>query len=630
MSNTPPLLNDIKRAVNSVYIDEKLLVQMLPCFQAELDRNNSEEVFFFQKSYSSPPESAGLAGFIPPNVSVIISNQRIIAVAKDKNGKTYFEEIPFEKIKHSKVKKAFLAVIIEFVVSEKSERIVKFEFLTSTIKRHILDAVIAHIENCKAKLGQTQQRNFSAQDTKKLSSVADGAVSPSELQKALNHSILDSTESLSDAAVRISESCRSSEIIPIHAEPFTELKNVINFQLFAPPSQLVANAEAWKLLTHYANPFLIPGAVLACLFRNPENNKVYNFSNQELAEFNKLSIAQICEAFFAKGSIDFETQKLILDTCGQYKAVIDQLLTTKDFRAKIFEYDSLHETKLIQSIVAYVCFFDLLSILIPPALTSVRVENKNIDLISTAKSSFRVFILKLWSNLCRLTTHEDISFYLCIALSEGKIKTSAGDFFNTAQNELNATLKKISSKPELMKSYDTLLSSCYRAGVAVPDHFKSSIIELNNLPSSVGEAVDQNSRKVNNFLKGFADKNKNNIKEIESIDTSSIASDLNQFLYMLPEHYLLKPLCVQYLAYLSEGVVLNMAGLNNNPPPDDRRFIANYFSAAKEVVEAYSEQKNPQLDETSINQILSEVDTLIGLESVKVVLKEMQIFSAFA
>jgi len=126
-------------------IDEKLLGIFLP----DLNLSADEELFFFQKTNVVATDLAGL--IIPPNYNLMVSSRRVVAIVRDKKGKVSRSEFLLGIIKHVALLKGVFQDTIEIVVSDPTDRTIKFNFVKrkNPIKKDPLEAVVEYLNRSK-------------------------------------------------------------------------------------------------------------------------------------------------------------------------------------------------------------------------------------------------------------------------------------------------------------------------------------------------------------------------------------------------------------------------------------------------------------------------------------------------
>jgi hypothetical protein len=129
-------------------------------FLRDLQLQPGEEVMFFQKTNTRAPVTAGLAGFIPPLLHLMVSDARIATIARDKHGKIYREDVTFDQLQHAAVEKGIISTDVDFCIADGAERRLRLNF-TAEVKQVLLDEVVAHI----AKLARGAERATSPENS---------------------------------------------------------------------------------------------------------------------------------------------------------------------------------------------------------------------------------------------------------------------------------------------------------------------------------------------------------------------------------------------------------------------------------------------------------------------------------
>jgi hypothetical protein len=120
--------------------------QALADFVRDLNLTQEEDVFFFHQTITSASE---LAGFFKPNYHLMVTSDRVVAIARDKNGKISRAELPFSGILAANSEERSIALgtlgDLKFVVADPGQRVVTYSF----VKREHLPAIVDYIRKRK-------------------------------------------------------------------------------------------------------------------------------------------------------------------------------------------------------------------------------------------------------------------------------------------------------------------------------------------------------------------------------------------------------------------------------------------------------------------------------------------------
>ena len=123
-----------------------IATQLVSLFASQCPLLDGEEVFFLNGTCSTPPPTIKM--LLPPKYNLLVTNQRICALALHKDGNTFRQEFPIAALKFADIARGAISTDLELVFGWEQESMVKFNF-TKAVRPEILDAVVTFLGQCK-------------------------------------------------------------------------------------------------------------------------------------------------------------------------------------------------------------------------------------------------------------------------------------------------------------------------------------------------------------------------------------------------------------------------------------------------------------------------------------------------
>lgn len=338
--------------------------------------------------------------------------------------------------------------------------------------------------------------------------------------------------------------------------------------------ELIADPEHLK-------PPYFPPAVLASLFRDPETLDIFDYDAAGLSAFNCLSHGDVVDHFLINGSIDSgqaqELQLLFSDLDSRFETVESR----SSFRAKIWGMNEDSMLRCLYFGLALAALVRAVGICTPNALAFYSDEDGNeTDLVDAYANSVHNLIEACWSKFCFSPDADSFlncgSWMLTYALQVESFDDfeniiEVGDLYMYHEELLDSHRESVvSTRSELVLSrYDV-----------ANERFSQLIRRMLALPFTVMEKL------------GFG---------------AAPFRFVNMHLYQ---------------------IIRGLAGLDGVISREDDRHIQRLEQisgeCAQEAIEnSLSSRNAADLSEESIESILSELDSLIGMRAVKSEVREI-------
>ncbi|MFM1942684.1 MAG: hypothetical protein RI897_1666 [Verrucomicrobiota bacterium] len=335
---------------------------------------------------------------------------------------------------------------------------------------------------------------------------------------------------------------------------------------------------------HRVHP-LVPGAVLASIIGTPDSRRAAPLSQPELAGINQLQTHAIIEKFQQTGLLADDQAARLLGIDHQYTITHQQLLTKIPEVADVTTAHQASLEQLTRALLASRLITEYLEILVPPHLSYDRTPQGTVDLIQNILDAFRRIVGGTWS-----------VFY--------------------PKGELNL-LADASAQFWMACLYSNRTSD-------IPDGFvglyrkphKDRLRELNRLPSprsgihvrdAISEYIENAQEKFNGLHEAVAEGVR------EGLDKA-----FNQITQVLTKLEIPPIVCHAY-ARLVGDVCGAFAHLDGDLSTRENRFARYLLRQIESLSDEYAQTfgDNPDGQRESLEQVLAELEQLVGLREVK-------------
>lgn len=331
---------------------------------------------------------------------------------------------------------------------------------------------------------------------------------------------------------------------------------------------------------------LLPGSIIAGLIRNPKTGQPYSFDDSTAAIFDKSPIQHITAHFVEHGLITEEQSARAYATLSDFSMAHLSLCQSAPLRSKWFHYDEMAERTIMLHSMAINALVALVALFTPPIITFARENDEEIDLIQFLKIHVRVFSAGLWARF--------------------------------VPNGINPTI-----------SYGS--RELWRCGLS------DNALAMVNITAKLNELVQENMHHLSEeaIIAGLIT-SKDVSDELEhdyEVASDCLKHGLDGYFADICKAMLKLGCEMRALRFVEDelkGLVYGYAKIDKSISDSDRRFSENILANLSAVIEAYSEHVEESSEGYSLesfNDVIAELDSLVGLESVKTKVKEAANFA---
>jgi len=351
-----------------------------------------------------------------------------------------------------------------------------------------------------------------------------------------------------------------------------------------------------SLVSDFSTHPLVPGSLVASIAGDPQARRTQPLDLAALQGFNKLPALDIVSHFQNLGIIANEQASQLISVDNQYVRSFQELRRRIPEVAQVTGCDRNSVEQLAQALFSARLMSEYLEILTPPQLSYERTARGTVDLLESLFDSFREIVGGAWSvffprSEFSLTTDASAQFWMACLYSsraDEMINGFVGLFMTPHAERLQA----------LNRGY-----------------VKQSGLHLRD---AVTEYLDNSKEKILKLHDAVADSVK------EGLDRSF--AEMVRVINKLE----LPPLLIFYYQFLTHEVCQAFAHMDGDLSSKENRFIQYLLRQISLICEDYdpASSGHPRaVAEEKLEQVLQELDELVGIATVKEKVKEMANFA---
>ncbi|HXT40741.1 MAG TPA: hypothetical protein VN887_12075, partial [Candidatus Angelobacter sp.] len=350
------------------------------------------------------------------------------------------------------------------------------------------------------------------------------------------------------------------------------------------------------LVSDFSTHPLVPGGLLASIMGDPQSRRTQPLDNGDLVSFNKLSTPDVVGHFQNLGIIASDQASEIISSDNQYVTSFKELCRRIPEVAQVTDCDRKSIEQLARALFSAKLMSEFLEILTPPQLSYERTARGTVDLLESLFDSFREIVGGAWSVFFprtefSLITDASAQFWMACLYSnrtEEMVNGFVGLFLVPHRERLQA----------LNRGY------VQQSGL----HLRDAITEyLDNSKEKIAKLHDAVSDSVKEGLdRSFAEM----VRVINKLE--------------------LPPLLIFYYQFLTQEVCRAFANLDGDLSSKENRFIQYLLRQISVICEDYdaaSAGRTRTVAEEKLEQVLQELDELVGIATVKEKIKETANFA---
>ncbi len=340
----------------------------------------------------------------------------------------------------------------------------------------------------------------------------------------------------------------------------------------------------------------MPGSLLASIMGDPQSRRTQSLGNAALVSFNKLPTLDIVSHFQKLGLISNEQVSELIAADNQYVISFKELCRRIPEVAQVTGCDKKSVEQLARALFSAKLMSEYLEILTPPQLSYEKTARGTVDLLEALFDSFREIAGGAWSVFFpraefSLITDASAQFWMACLYSsrtEEMVNGFVGLFLAAHRDRLQT----------LNRGY------VQQSGM----HLRDAITEY----------LDNSKEKISKLHDAVADSVK------EGLDRSF--AEMVRVINKLE----LPPLLIFYYQFLTREVCQAFANMDGDLSSKENRFIQYLLRQISVICEDYdatSAGQSRAVAEEKLEQVLQELDELVGIATVKDKVKETANFA---
>jgi hypothetical protein len=351
-----------------------------------------------------------------------------------------------------------------------------------------------------------------------------------------------------------------------------------------------------NLVSDFSTHPLVPGGLFASIIGEPQSRRTEPLDNAALLSFNKLSTPEIISHFQNLGVLANDQASEILAADNRYVAAFKELCRRIPEVAQVTDCDGKSVEQLARCLFSAKLMAEYLEILTPPQLSYERTARGTVDLLESLFDSFRKIVGGAWSvffprSEFSLVTDASAQFWMACLYSsrtDEMVNGFVGLFLRPHRDRLQG----------LNRGYVTQSGLHLRDAITeYLDNSKEKIVKLHEaVAESVKEGLDRS----------FAEM----VRVINKLE--------------------LPPLLIFYYEFLTREVCQAFANMDGDMSSKENRFIQYLLRQIAVICEDYdaASASHPRaVAEEKLDQVLQELDELVGIATVKEKVKETANFA---
>ena len=341
----------------------------------------------------------------------------------------------------------------------------------------------------------------------------------------------------------------------------------------------------------------MPGGLLASIMGDPQSRRTQSLDNAALVSFNKLPMPDIVSHFQNSGIISNEQVSELLAADNQYVTSFKELCRRIPEVAQVTGCDKKSVEQLARALFSAKLMAEYLEILTPPQLSYEKTARGTVDLLESLFDSFREIAGGAWSVFFprtefSLITDASAQFWMACLYSSRTEEMVNGfvGLFLTAHRDRLQTLNRGYVQQSGMHLRD-----------AITEYLDNSKEKISKLHDAVADSVKEG------LDRSFAEM----VRVINKLE--------------------LPPLLIFYYQFLTHEVCQAFANMDGDLSSKENRFIQYLLRQISVICEDYdatSASQSRAVAEEKLEQVLQELDELVGIATVKDKVKRLRISPA--
>jgi len=330
---------------------------------------------------------------------------------------------------------------------------------------------------------------------------------------------------------------------------------------------------------------LVPGALLASMTGSPEQRRAHLLTHEELAALNESSTPELIAQFQQAGQLSDDQAARLLGVDNQYVEVFQKLLRRLPEVAQVTGSHQGSLEQLARALLAARLLTEYLEILVPPHLSYDKTPQGTVDLLETLLESFRRIVGGIWSVFY---PRGELSL-----LADASAQFWMACLYSGRPDEIPDGFVGLYRKPHQDRLQQLNRSYAPRSGIHVRDAVTEYLENAQEKFTRLHEAV------ADNVLRGLDKAFARIIQVTEKLE--------------------LPPLFCHGFARLVGDVCGAFAHLDGAVSSRENRFARYLLRQIETLCDEHADTQGSRFASQTeqLDQVLKELDGLVGLDTVK-------------
>ncbi|MEW6305209.1 MAG: AAA family ATPase [Verrucomicrobiota bacterium] len=351
-----------------------------------------------------------------------------------------------------------------------------------------------------------------------------------------------------------------------------------------------------QIVQDFSTHPLVPGSILACLLGDPQSRKLHPLDDAQLRSSNKMSVVDVLAYFQDVGMVSEQQADQIIDIDARFLRGYKELHRMIPEIAEVTGCNRAAVEKLAHALFSAKLMAEYLEIATPPQLSYEKTTKGTVDLLEALFESFRTIVGGAWS--------------VFFPRGEFSLVTDASAQFWTAC--------LYSAQPEeMLNGFIGLYRRPHRERLLALNrgYRKEKGVRLHD---AITDYLDSAQEKVSKLHDAVAD----SVKEGLDRPFQEISRILNTLEF--------PPLLAYYYDFLVREVCDAFSSLDNLVTSKENRFIQYLLKQTTIICETHHPLTGPRAGDhglETLDQLLGELDELVGIVAVKEKVRQMAHFA---
>jgi hypothetical protein len=340
------------------------------------------------------------------------------------------------------------------------------------------------------------------------------------------------------------------------------------------------------LVKDFSTHPLVPGSLLAAIAGDPQMRKLQPLDYAALIGFNKQNTVEIVGHFQNYGFVDSTQAGKILSADERFTKAFHQLSRALEEIAEVTGCDPKSLQRLARALFSVRLMAEYLEVVTPPQLSYEKTPDGTVDLLEALSNSFRRIVGGAWS-----VFHPRSDFNL---ITDATAQFWVSCLYNSKPEEMAQGCMGFFQRPhrDRLQTLNTGGSAAGRLRIkdAIADYLDNAKEKVNKLHDAVEPSV--------------------------RTGLDQVFSEISRIVTKLE----LPALVILYFEFLVQEVCESFSAMDGTISSKENRFTQYLLTQIADICHAQhavSVTSSPLADPERLEQVLAELDELVGITTVK-------------